>query len=123
AALTPAHLAGFVAATLLVAFAGATQDIAVDAYRIEIAPPAAQGALVATYSLGYRVQLIVTGMVALILADHVPWGTVHLLMAGLMLLPLAVTLIAREPETLRTRPASWGAWVRESVVDPFADFF
>ncbi len=55
AALTPVQLVPFVAATLAVAFFGATQDIAVDAYRIEIAPIEAQGALVATYSLGYRI--------------------------------------------------------------------
>ena len=64
----------FIACTLLVAFAGATQDIAVDAYRIEIAPPSAQGALVATYSLGYRIALIVTGAFALFMADHMPWA-------------------------------------------------
>jgi PAT family beta-lactamase induction signal transducer AmpG len=108
---------------VLVAFAGATQDIAVDAYRIEIAPPAAQGALVATYSLGYRIALIMTGMVALILADHVAWPVVYLLMALLMLIPVAVTFVAREPEALRTRPATWAQWLRESVADPFADFF
>jgi PAT family beta-lactamase induction signal transducer AmpG len=123
AALTPAQLGGFIAATLLVAFAGATQDIAVDAYRIEIAPPAAQGALVATYSLGYRIALIVTGMLALILADHLPWTVIYVLMAALMLVPIVATLVAREPAALRTRPATWRAWLRESVVDPFADFF
>ena len=58
----------FIWLTLLVAFAGATLDIAVDAYRIEIAPVEAQGALVATYSLGYRIALIVTGALALVLA-------------------------------------------------------
>src|ERR1700754_1422300 len=77
ALLTPAQLPLFVAATLVVAFFGATQDIAVDAYRIEIAPVEAQGALVATYSLGYRIALIVSGAVALIMADHVSWTLVY----------------------------------------------
>ena len=120
---TPALLGIFVACTLLVAFAGATQDIAVDAYRIEIAPPAAQGALVAVYSLGYRIALIVTGMVALILADHIAWPVIYQLMALLMLAPIGATLLAREPAVLRTRPASWTQWMRESVIDPFDDFF
>ena len=120
---TPAQLGVFIACTLLVAFAGATQDIAVDAYRIEIGPPAVQGALVATYSLGYRIALIVTGAFALFMADHMPWSTVYQVMALLMLLPAAITLIAREPEVLRTRPANWNQWMRESVADPFADFF
>jgi PAT family beta-lactamase induction signal transducer AmpG len=123
ALVTPTQLVPFVAATLLVAFFGATQDIAVDAYRIEIAPPEAQGALVATYALGYRIGLLLAGAVALILADHVPWRVVYLVMAGAMAIPLATTLLAREPQVLRTRPASWRVAMRESVLDPFADFF
>jgi PAT family beta-lactamase induction signal transducer AmpG len=112
-----------VACTLVVAFAGATQDIAVDAYRIEIGPPSVQGALVATYSLGYRIALIVTGAFALFMADHMPWSAVYLVLAGLMLLPVAVTLIAREPEVIRKRPDNWNDAMREAVVEPFRDFF
>jgi PAT family beta-lactamase induction signal transducer AmpG len=123
AMLTPNVLAAFVACTLVVAFAGATQDIAVDAYRIEIGPPPVQGALVATYSLGYRIALIVTGAFALFMADHMPWSAVYLVLAGLMLLPVAVTLIAREPEVIRKRPDNWNDAMREAVVEPFRDFF
>jgi PAT family beta-lactamase induction signal transducer AmpG len=123
ALLTPAQLVPFVVATLAVAFFGATQDIAVDAYRIEIAPIEDQGALVATYSLGYRIGLLVAGAVALILADHVSWRVVYAAMALVMLLPIATTLVAREPEVLRVRPACWRDAMRESVIDPFADFF
>jgi len=123
ALLTPAQLVPFVVATLAVAFFGATQDIAVDAYRIEIAPIEDQGALVATYSLGYRIGLLVAGAVALILADHVSWRVVYAAMALVMLLPIATTLVAREPEVLRVRPARWRDAMRESVIDPFADFF
>lgn len=123
ALLTPVQLAPFVAATLVVAFFGATQDIAVDAYRIEIAPIEAQGALVATYSLGYRIGLLLAGAVALILADHLPWRLVYALMALAMAVPLATTLVAREPEVLRMRAAGWRDAMRESVIDPFTDFF
>jgi len=123
AVLTPAQLPPFIAATLLVAFFGATQDIAVDAYRIEIAPVEAQGALVATYALGYRIGLLLAGAVALILADHLPWRAVYLLMALAMLVPLATTVFAREPEVLRERATRWRDAMRESVIDPFADFF
>ena len=123
AALTPQHLAAFVAATLAVAFFGATQDIAVDAYRIEIAPVEDQGALVATYSLGYRIGLLVAGAVALILADHIAWRVVYLMMALAMLLPIVTTLVAREPTVLRVRAARWRDAMRKSVIDPFADFF
>ena len=123
ALLTPAQLVPFVAATLVVAFFGATQDIAVDAYRIEIAPIEAQGALVATYSLGYRIGLLLAGAVALILADHLPWRLVYALMAIAMAVPLATTLMAHEPDVLRIRAACWRDAMRESVIDPFADFF
>lgn len=123
AALTPRQLPLFVAATLFVAFMGATQDIAIDAYRIEIAPPSAQGALVATYSLGYRFGLLVSGALALILADHIHWAQIYVLMAIAMALPVLVTLVMREPEVLRLAPASWRQAMRESVVEPFADFF
>ena len=123
ATLTPALLVPFVAATVLVAFFGATQDIAVDAYRIEIAPIEAQGALVATYSLGYRIGLLLAGAVALILADHVSWRLIYAAMAMAMMVPVATTLMAREPAVLRSRPACWRDAMRESVIDPFADFF
>jgi PAT family beta-lactamase induction signal transducer AmpG len=123
ALLTPTQLVPFVAATLLVAFMGATQDIAVDAYRIEIAPPSAQGALVATYALGYRLGLLVSGALALIMADHVHWAQIYVLMAAAMLVPIITTLRMREPEVRRVVPSSWGEAMRESVIDPFTDFF
>jgi MFS transporter, PAT family, beta-lactamase induction signal transducer AmpG len=123
AALTPHQLPMFVAITLFVAFMGATQDIAIDAYRIEIAPPSAQGALVATYSLGYRLGMLVSGALALILADHVGWAQIYVLMAVTMVIPVITTLKMREPEVLRLSPSSWQEAMRESVIDPFADFF
>lgn len=123
AALSPTHLPLFVAATLVVAFFGATQDIAVDAYRIEIAPVEAQGALVATYALGYRIGLIVSGALALIMADHVSWGLVYVTMAATMLIPIATTLLAREPDVVRQTPRGWAETMRESLLEPFVDFF
>ncbi len=122
--VTPDRLGLFVALTLLVAFAGATMDIAVDAYRIEIAPREAQGALFATYAFGYRMALIVTGALALVLADHVSWSVVYLVMAATMLLPIAANLLAREPVVDRIAAGQgWAASMRIGVVEPFADFF
>ena len=123
ASITPGRLEPFIWLTLLVAFAGATLDIAVDAYRIEIAPVEAQGALVATYSLGYRIALIVTGALALVLADHAIWPNVYRVMAACMLIPVVTNLLAREPDVLRVRLQTWRANMREGVVEPFADFF
>ncbi|MCR6495323.1 MFS transporter [Thermomonas sp. S9] len=123
AALTPAQLGAFVAATLAVAFFGATQDIAVDAYRIEIAPVEDQGALVATYSLGYRIGLILAGALAAIMADHLPWPVVYVAMALTMLVPVIANLRAREPQAVPAPPRPWRQAMVEAVVDPFADFF
>ncbi len=123
AALTPARLVPFVCATLAVAFCAATLDIAVDAYRIEIAPLEAQGALVATYSLGYRIGLILSGALALIMADHVSWSWVYLSLAATMLLPIVANLLAPEPQVERTRPTRWIDAMRGSIVEPFTDFF
>jgi MFS transporter, PAT family, beta-lactamase induction signal transducer AmpG len=123
ASVTPSQLGLFVGLTLLVAFAGATLDIAVDAYRIEIAPVEAQGALVATYSLGYRIALIVTGAVALVLADHTIWPNVYRAMAAVMLIPVLANLLAREPGVTRVHAQNWVEGLRDGVVEPFADFF
>jgi PAT family beta-lactamase induction signal transducer AmpG len=121
--VTPSALAVFVAATLLVAFAGATQDIAVDAYRIEIAPVEAQGALTATYSLGYRLALMFSGAFALGFADHMAWSTVYQIMAVAMLVPIGANLLAVEPLVRRNAPAGWTETMRQMFVDPFSDFF
>ena len=121
--ITPNNLLPFVLVTLAVAVAGATLDIAVDAYRIEIAPIEDQGALMATYSLGYRLALILTGALALVLADHVRWTVVYCLMSLAMCIPVAACLRAREPLTRRLQTRGWGAGVREGVVEPFVDFF
>ena len=107
---------------LVASFAGATQDSAVDAYRIEIAPPSAQAALAATYTLGYRLGLILAGAGALYLAEYRDWRTAYLVMAALMLLPIATTLLSREPvapvSTVVRRVDFIGAFWQ-----PFTSFF
>lgn len=111
----------FIVLAGVVAFAGATQDIAVDAYRIEIAPVAAQGALAATYTLGYRLGLIASTVGVLYVAEFWSWRVAYLVMAVLMLLPLVTTLLAREPEAaIATGPR--GSFV-QAFVEPFVEFF
>lgn len=118
-------LSSFVLITVVAGFSGATQDVVVDAYRIEIAPAEQQGALAATYTLGYRLALLVSGALALLLADHLPWALIYQLMAAIVVLILCVTLFAREPERLpvsQTAEAFWPA-LAHSVIGPFKDFF
>lgn len=104
------------------AFAGATQDIVVDAYRIEIAPMESQGALAATYNLGYRIALIMSGALVLYIADASSWRVAYLSMSALMLIPIATTLICREPDvdaSIQVRRLD----IVEAFAKPFADFF
>lgn len=82
---------------LFASFAGATQDSVVDAYRIEIAPAEAQAALAATYTLGYRIGLILAGAGALYIAEFSGWKNAYLAMTALMALPILATLFSREP--------------------------
>lgn len=123
AAFTPERLQAFILATIAVAFFGATQDIAVDAYRIEIAPESAQGALVATYSLGYRIGLIIAGAFAAIMADHIAWPVVYAIMAACMAIPIVANLVAREPDVVPVKTHGWSHAMQVAVIDPFVDFF
>lgn len=104
----------------LAALAGATQDVVVDAYRIEVAPMEAQGALAATYTLGYRVALIASGAGVLWISDASGWRVAYLAMAALLLLPLAASLLSREPERLQ---APRRLDIGEAFVLPFREFF
>ena len=104
---------------LLIAFFSATQDIAVDAYRIDVLDEREMGAGASLHVLGYRIALILTGGLALVLADHMPWPTVYLVMALLMGVGLIAALRAPEP-VLRDAPPMTLA---SAVVDPLRDFF
>lgn len=121
--LTPQSLTLFITFIFLAAFAGATQDVVVDAYRIEIAPAETQGALAATYTLGYRLALLASGALALILADQILWQQVYQLMAVLLLGVMLATLMSREPQHDMLRAASLSSSIRDGVIGPFKDFF
>jgi PAT family beta-lactamase induction signal transducer AmpG len=81
---------------LLVAFCSATQDINIDAYRIESAEPELQGAMAAAYVFGYRVALLAAGAGAFYLADLAGWKAAYLGMAGLMGVGIVATLVLYE---------------------------
>ena len=137
---------------LLVAFASATQDIVIDAYRIESAPERLQAAMAASYMTGYRLAMIMAGAGALALAawlgsnsvyDYRGWQLTYLLMAGMMSIGLVTTLCCHEPDIdvasqdrqqaqrkalllqhgWPTPLAGLAAWAYEAIWCPFADFF
>ena len=83
-----------------VGFAGATQDIAIDAWRIEVVDESRSGAMAAAYQWGYRLAMIVAGAVPLLLAEAFSWNLSYAVMAGLMGVGIAGVLLApREKES------------------------
>ena len=130
---------------LLVAFSSATQDVAIDAYRIEIAEERLQAALAATYIFGYRLALLVAGAGALYLAEFWSWQVSYQVMAALVGVGVLTVLVAREPEVnhfaaaediaekvqeeaarrghLPPRLAKLAGWFYAAVAGPFVDFF
>jgi PAT family beta-lactamase induction signal transducer AmpG len=130
---------------LFVAFCAATQDIALDAWRIESAPPQLQGAMVAVYQVGYRIALITGSAGALTIADVSGWHASYATMAALVGIGVITTLLVPEPNpgTLRQSAAreerviAWiesrahwpprllhaGEWFVSAVVCPLLDFF
>ena len=130
---------------LLVAFSSATQDVAIDAYRIEIAGERLQAALAATYIFGYRLALLVAGAGALYLAEFWSWQVSYEVMAALVGVGVLTVLIVREPRVnhfaaaqdlahkieqeaskrthLNPRLARLVGWFYAAVAGPFLDFF
>jgi len=114
-----------------VAFASATQDVAVDAYRIEALEQDKQGAMAAAYVFGYRVALLVAGAGVLYLAEFLSWREAYLAMAALMLVGITTALAIAEPEHTRApdalagRPAGGGVVAHAAAVfvAPFVEFF
>jgi MFS transporter, PAT family, beta-lactamase induction signal transducer AmpG len=121
---------------LLVAFGSATQDIALDAFRIESADSQHQAALAATYQTGYRLAMIWAGAGVLWIAarattgpeadtsyQHAAWQAAYLVMAASMSLGVLTVLLSPEPAQREMPPARNAAeWLQGALVEPFADF-
>lgn len=132
-------LALMAAFAVMLAFASATQDINVDAFRIESAPEQLQAALAAAYLAGYRLAMILASAGTLWLAalfsttdyDLSGWQSAYLIMAGCMLPGILTTLLSKEPVSLlQQHQALAGSgirrlmqWLKQAVVAPFIDFF
>ncbi|MGR8980159.1 MAG: AmpG family muropeptide MFS transporter [Gammaproteobacteria bacterium] len=83
---------------VMIAFCSATQDVVIDAFRIETADTRLQGAMAATYVLGYRIALLAAGAGAFYIAEFYNWGAAYFVMAIGMMLGVATTLCLKEPE-------------------------
>lgn len=139
------NLQGFALCALLVAFSSATQDIVIDAWRIETASSDQQAAMSASYILGYRVATLASGAGALYLADFHNWQIAYQVMSALTFIGIITTLLMREP-THRTPSETvelenkiahqisgaihasniWKnitEWFAAAFISPFAEFF
>ena len=133
AAIGPRHgLLALGVAALVVAFASASQDIVVDAWRIEAADTGEElGLLSSAYQLGYRIAVITSDSLILFAANHLGWPISYGLMAALMAIGVAATLKATEPaaadEILHEKSAEAPLWTArglfDAVVGPFLAFF
>jgi len=133
-------LAPMVWCAIAVAFGSATQDIALDAFRIESADAQHQGALAATYQTGYRLAMIWAGAGALWIAaraevavavgtagapayQHGAWQTAYLVMALSMLPGVLTVLFSNEPAPrVLAQPKNAAEWLRGALLEPFAEF-
>ncbi len=139
------QLTTLVLAALLVAFSSATQDISIDAWRIEAAPVDWQGAMAATYQIGYRLGMIVAGAAPFYIAEYHSWASGYTAMAICMVVGMITTLLIREPERsvgestwsqeqrvveflersahIPERRRKLAAWFIGAVICPFTEFF
>jgi MFS transporter, PAT family, beta-lactamase induction signal transducer AmpG len=113
---------------LFVAFCSASQDIVIDAYRIEALEDRQQGAGAAMVVNGYRIGMLMAGAGAISLADALSWSAVYSIMAAMVLIGLVTVLLGHEPKEPEAAAGeaeeSRGAakWLASAVVSPFADF-
>ena len=131
ATIDPAtNMTTFALIAVAVAFSSATQDIVIDAYRIESAEQRLQGVMAASYQYGYRVAVIVATAGALFIAEAASWIAAYQAMAVCMGVGLVTTLVCREPVERGSLASQLhgsvleksGQWIFIAVIKPLADF-
>ncbi|KIX11370.1 AmpG family muropeptide MFS transporter [Dethiosulfatarculus sandiegensis] len=113
------HLYLMAAAALCVTFFSASQDIVVDAYRREDLTDEELGLGSSLYVYGYRIGMLLAGAGGMILADHLPYSQVYLIMALCMAPGIITTLLCSEPNPSPNAPKT----ISEAVIGPFKEFF
>ncbi len=122
------HLIGALA--LLVAFLSASQDIVIDAYRVEILPEELQGPGAGMIQTGYRIGMLISGAGALMIASRTGWFLAYATMAALITLAMLIFVLAPEPPLAidlgnhhpGNRLEAIRQWLATAVTGPFADF-
>ena len=108
---------------IILSFCSATQDIIIDAYRVESLDVEEYPAGASVEVFGYRLGMMVTGGLGFLLSDYVSWSLVYLALALFMGVGILTTLFCKEPKSIRQpRAGKVMDWLRESYVGPFKDF-
>ena len=108
--------------SIAIAFASASQDVAIDAYRIEIAESKFQAVLGASYQLGYRVSALTSGAGALYMASFYDWKLTYQVMSMFMLVGILTVIFI--PESNKPANTNNGAgWLKKTLTEPFSEFF
>ncbi len=107
---------------LLVAFLSASQDIAFDAYRTDLLDPNERGIGAALTTGGYRIAMMVSGGLGLVLADFLGWHITYLIMALLMIIGMVTTWFSTEPDFANTGIKA-PITLRSATIDPLREFF
>ena len=132
-------------AAILVAFSSATQDIAIDAWRIEAMPVESQGAMSGTYQMGYRLGMLLAGGGSFLIAHYYSWPMAYSVMSVVMIMGVITTFMIAEPDRniseetwqqekqvvdfiersahLSKRVQAFYAWIIGAVICPFTEFF
>jgi PAT family beta-lactamase induction signal transducer AmpG len=116
------HVLATASWSVAVAFFSASQDVVVDAFRIESLTLAEQGAGASAYQFGYRMAMLASGAGALVLADNWGWEAAYAFMAWLVLAGMLAFAFSKEPASAPPVGTGIGAWFRSAVLHPFADF-
>lgn len=110
---------------LLTTFFSASQDVVIDAYRVEILDTEEQGAGATMVQIGYRIAMLISSAGALYLAEYSTWGMTYVVMAALIGVGMTTILCSKEPALTPVvapdRPQGFAAWTRHAVVGPFTD--
>lgn len=106
-------------AAFLVTFCSASQDIVVDAYRREDLTDEELGLGSSLYIYGYRAGMLLASGGGLILADHISFSLVYLIMAASLIPGMVVTVMTPEPEQAHGQPAT----LAQAVIDPLREYF
>lgn len=109
--------------SILVAISSASQDIVIDAYRIELIKTQDQGLASSYYVYGYRLGMLISGALALAMSEFFSWQIIYGMMSLIMIIFMSITVIAEESRiNWRSKNQNLSIWIKNFIIEPFIDF-